>query len=91
MGAFILIVSIVVNVFLIYTFRALINETEHKFHHLDNLNLEMLRQAHLPENQKTTNDLLNVVKIYHNKFDESIKSPVYVFHLDKFHVDDKTK
>lgn len=91
MGTFILIVSIVVNVFLIYTFRALINETEHKFHHLDNLNLEMLRQAHLPENQKTTNDLLNVVKIYHNKFDESIKSPVYVFHLDKFHVDDKTK
>ena len=91
MGTFILIVSIVVNVFLIYTFRALINETEHKFHHLDNLNLEMLRQAHSPENQKTTNDLLNVVKIYHNKFDESIKSPVYVFHLDKFHVDDKTK
>ena len=91
MGTFILIVSIVVNVFLIYTFRALINETEHKFHHLDNLNLEMLRQAHLPENQKTTNDLLNVVKIYHNKFDESIKSPVYVFHLDKFHVDHKTK
>lgn len=91
MGTFILIVSIVVNVFLIYTFRALINETEHKFHHLDNLNLEMLRQAHLPENQKTTNDLLNVVKIYHNKFDESIKSPVYVFHFDKFHIDDKTK
>lgn len=91
MGTFILIASIVVNVFLIYTFRALINETEHKFHHLDNLNLEMLRQAHLPENQKTTNDLLNVVKIYHNKFDESIKSPVYVLHLDKFHVDDKTK
>lgn len=91
MGTFILIASIVVNVFLIYTFRALINETEHKFHHLDNLNLEMLRQAHLPENQKTTNDLLNVVKIYYNKFDESIKSPVYVFHLDKFHVDDKTK
>lgn len=91
MGTFILIVSIVVNVFLIYTFRALINETEHKFHHLDNLNLEMLRKAHLSENQKTTNDLLNVVKIYHNKFDESIKSPVYVFHLDKFHVDDKTK
>lgn len=91
MGTFILIVSIVVNVFLIYTFRALINETEHKFHDLDNLNLEMLRQAHLSENQKTINDLLNVVKIYHNKFDESIKSPVYVFNLDKFNIDDKTK
>lgn len=91
MGTFILIVSIVVNVFLIYTFRALINEMEYKFHHLDNLNLEMLREAHLFENQKTTNDLLNVVKRYHNKFDESIKTPVYVFHLDKFHVDDKTK
>ena len=64
---------------------------EHKFHNLDNLNLEMLRQAHLPENQKTTNNLLNVVKIYHNKFDESIKSPIYVFHLDKFYIDDKTK
>lgn len=91
MGTFVLIASIVINVFLIYTFRALINEMEHKFHDLDNLNLEMLRQAHSPENQKTTNDLLNVVKIYHNKFDESIKSPVYVFHLDKFHIDDKTK
>lgn len=91
MGTFVLIASIVINVFFIYTFRALINEMEHKFHHLDNLNLEMLRQVHLPENQKTTNDLLNVVKIYHNKFDESIKSPVYVFNIDKFHVDDKTK
>lgn len=91
MGTLVLIASIVINVFFIYTFRVLINEMEHKFHHLDNLNLEMLRQAHLSENQKTTNDLLNVVKIYHNKFDESIKSPVYVFHFDKFHVDDKTK
>lgn len=91
MGTFVLIASIVINVFFIYTFRTLINEMEHKFHDLDNLNLEMLRQAHLPENQKTTNDLLNVVKIYHNKFDESIKSPVYVFYLDKFHIDDKTK
>lgn len=91
MGTFILIVSIVINVFLICTCRALINKMEHKFYDLDNLNLEMLRQAHSPENQKTTNDLLNVVKIYHNKFDESIKSPVYVFHLDKFHIDDKTK
>lgn len=91
METFVLIISIVINVFLIYTFRALINEAEHKFHNLDNLNLEMLKQAHLPENQKTTNDLLNVVKIYHNKFDKSIKSPVYVFNIDKFHVDEKTK
>lgn len=91
MGTLVLIASIVINVFFIYTFRALINEMEHKLNDLDNLNLEMLRQAHLPENQKTTNDLLNVVKIYHNKFDESIKTPVYVFNIDKFHVDDKTK